>query len=87
MIVDTELYQEAVNKFGKEHQLLVTTGELAECIAEIAKHQIPKHQHEEEDLIDEIADVCIMMGQMEVIYGNDLVQAIHKKLNKLKGYL
>jgi len=85
-MVETALYKKAVDKFGKEHQLLVMAGELAECIAEIARHQIPKRKHKEELLIDEIADVVIMTNQMKVIYGDKLISAINKKLNKLEGH-
>lgn len=86
-MVISNLYKEAVDKYGKEHQLLVTMGEMSECIAEIARHQIPARDHDEKLLINELADVCIMMKQMEVIYGDKLIMAIHNKLNKLKGHI
>jgi len=87
MIVETELYKKAVDKFGKEHQLLVTIGETSELIAEIARHQTPAREHDEQELIDEIADVCIMMGQMREIYGERLVEAVLRKLNKLERHI
>lgn len=86
-MVVSDLYARAVTKFGKEHQLIVTFGELSECTAEIAKHMIPGREHDEQDLVDEIADVCIMMKQMEVIYGERLVKAVYKKLNKLNAHV
>ena len=86
-MVQTALYEEAVNRFGKEHQLIVTFGELSEATAEIAKHMIPARPHDEQDLIDELADVCIMMEQMKVIYGERLTQTIHKKLDKLEKHI
>ena len=87
MIVETDLYERAVTKFGKEHQLLVTMGEMAELIAEISRHQIPAREHNEQELVDEIADVCIMMGQMRIIYGDRLTQAVLNKLKKLEGHI
>jgi len=86
-MVTTDLYRDAVGKYGKEHQLLVTAGELAECAAEIARHMIPDREHDEQDLIDELADVSIMLGQMEVIYGEQLTNAIFKKLNKQRKHI
>ncbi len=81
------IYEEAVEKYGKEHQLIVTFGELSECIAEIARHMIPARVHNEQDLINEIADTCIMMEQMKVIYSDRLEQAILTKQLKLRKHL
>ncbi len=83
----SNIYQQAVDKYGKEHQLIVTFGELSECAAEIAKHMIPDRKHKEQDLIDELADVSIMMSQMSVIYGLQLDKAITKKLAKLYKHI
>jgi NTP pyrophosphatase (non-canonical NTP hydrolase) len=87
MFVHTDLYKKAVEKFGKEHQLIVTFGELSECSSEIARHILPYRVHNEQDLIDELADVCIMMAQMKVVYGEELIKAINRKLIKLKGHI
>lgn len=86
-MVQSDLYRQAVEKFGKEHQLIVTFGELAEASSEIARHMIPARKHDEQDLIDEFADVCIMMEQMKVIYGERLIAAINKKLSKLEKHV
>jgi len=83
----SNIYKQAVDKYGKEHQLIVTFGELSECAAEIAKHMIPDRVHKEQDLIDELADVSIMMNQMSVIYGLQLDKAITKKLAKLYKHI
>lgn len=82
-----DIYTRAVEKYGKEHQLIVTFGELSECAAEIAKHMIPDREHDEQDLIDELADVCIMMEQCHIIYGDALSKAITVKLQKLKKHI
>ncbi len=86
-MVQSRLYNDAVIAFGKEHQLIVTMGEMAELTSEIARHQIPAREHDEQDLIDEIADVCIMMEQMQVIYGDRLTDSMNKKLNKLEKHI
>jgi len=82
-----DIYTEAVKKYGKEHQLIVTFGELSECAAEIAKHMIPDRVHDEQELINELADVCIMMEQCHVIYGEALSKAIHTKCKKLRKHI
>ena len=85
-MVETAIYKEAVDKWGKKHQLMVTVEEMAEASAKIAQY-INRGRDVEEDMVDELADVCIMMKQMEVIYGNQLTEAILRKIKKLKGYL
>ena len=86
-MVQSDLYRQAVEKYGKEHQLVVTFGELSEATAEIARHMIPARLHDEQDLINELADVCIMMEQMKIVYGEQLITAINKKLEKLEKHI
>jgi len=86
-MVQSKLYREAVETFGKDNQLIVTMGELAECSAEIAKRFISNREENEPAMLDEMADVCIMMEQMKVIYGDKLIASIHKKLNKVEAHI
>lgn len=86
-MVVSSIYEEAVEAFGKDNQLMVTMGELAECTAELAKVFISNRTADEAAILDELADVCIMMQQMHVIYGDELTQSIHKKLGKLRKHL
>jgi len=82
----SSLYKEAVDKFGKKHQLLVAVEEMAEAIAKISQF-VNRGRDVEEEMIEELADVSIMVEQMKVIYGMRLTTAIGKKLNKLKGHI
>lgn len=86
-MVESKLYKEAVEIFGKENQLRVTIGELAECSADLSRVLDVRREFDENLAIREIADVCIMMKQMEVIYGEKLTEAIHSKLDKLKSHI
>jgi NTP pyrophosphatase (non-canonical NTP hydrolase) len=86
-VVQSEVYERLVNKFGKEHQLIVFMSEMSECISEISRRNIPDRHADEQDLLNEIADVVIMTEQMRVVYGDRLITAIHKKLNKAKTHL
>jgi len=85
-MVQCDLYTRAVKKWGKEHQMNVAIEEMSEAISKISQlHN--RGRDVEEEVINELADVCIMMEQMKVIYGDRLIQAIYKKLNKLEGHL
>jgi predicted DNA-binding protein (UPF0278 family) len=85
-MVVSNLYEEAVTKWGKNHQLLVTAEEMSEAIAKIAQYT-NRGRDVEEELICELADVSIMLEQCRVIYGQKLIDCIYKKLNKLQGHL
>lgn len=86
-MVQSKIYKEAVDRFGKEHQIGVLIEEMGECIAK-GSQLIVRKRDVEEDFIEEIADVAIMIEQMKIIYGKDRVTSIvHKKLTKLRGHL
>jgi len=85
-MVDSDIYEKLVNKYGKEHQLYVIVEEMAEAIASITQY-LNRGRDVEDMAIDELADVCIMLKQCEVIYGDRLINAIYKKLEKAKQYL
>ncbi|MCI4437342.1 MAG: hypothetical protein JHC33_11105 [Ignisphaera sp.] len=86
MFIESPLYAKAVDKFGKQHQLGVTIEEMGECIASISQFTV-RGRDREQDAIEEIADVCIMMAQMHIIYGDKLTEAIVRKLEKLNNHL
>ncbi len=85
-MVITTLYQEAVTKFGNQHQLYVTAEEMAEATAKIIQF-LNRGRDVEEEMIDEIADVVIMTEQCKVMYGERLILAIHKKLKKVQQHV
>ncbi len=87
-MVKSTLYGAAVEKFGKDHQLLVTVGELSELSAEISNYLIKTHDHSDDDIIMEIADVAIMIEQCRVIFGSDKVDAaVRYKLTKVQRHI
>ena len=85
-MVESELYQEAVDKFGDRHQLYVTVEEMAEAIAKLTQY-LNRGRDVEQGMIEELADVSIMMQQCQCIYGDRLTAAIHKKLNKVAEHV
>ena len=85
-MVQCNLYERAVEVFGKEHQLYVTIEEMAEAIAKIAQYN-NRGRDVEKEMVEELADVCIMMEQMKVIYGDKLIAAVYTKLGKLEKHV
>ena len=76
MKIDTELQEIVLNRFGIELQSLVAVEELAELQKAITKlYRNPEHRTKplaykgyRENLIEEIADVAIMISQMIDFY-------------------
>lgn len=61
----------AIQTYGREHQISKAIEEMAELTNELAK-SIDKRTTTER-VIDEIADVRIMIGQLEYMYGAERV--------------
>jgi len=77
------IYAEALKKWGTALQFDMLTEECAELIAAInrLKRGRPNTQRE---VLEEIADVEIMLGQMRLIFGNELIDNVkRKKLTRL----
>lgn len=81
MIDDKELFDLALEKFGVEHEIDITIGEIGEfltCIGRKAQNRL-----QIDEIIDEIADVLICMNQMARIYGWEKVkERIKVKMKK-----
>ena len=78
-----EIYKAALEKWGPEAQTNMAVEETAEFLNALAK--LKRGRCSVTDLIDEIADVTIMMEQMALLYGKEEVD-IRKsfKINRLK---
>ena len=95
-IEDTrDIYQRAIDAFGEEHQIGKAIEECAEFIVEVSKktdwvafsgwYGIIDANNVAERVIDEIADVTIMMKQMRLMFGKDVVDnRIAFKLERLE---
>jgi NTP pyrophosphatase (non-canonical NTP hydrolase) len=80
------LLDQAIRKWGWGLQADMAIEECSELIQAICKRK--RGYQNEDNLIEEIADVCIMMDQMKLMFGIDKVEAvIDKKLNLLKERL
>ena len=78
-------YEKAIEHFGKVPQMVKAIEEMGELSTEIARNIIGVYPADDE-LIDEVADVTIMMRQLSIIFGEKAVEdRIEYKLTRLKG--
>lgn len=71
----------AVEKFGSNAQVIVAIEELSELQKELTKWLRGKGK--EEALLEEMSDVSIMLGQLELIFG-DFIEEEISKLERLE---
>lgn len=77
----------AVQRWGLKAQTIKTCEELAELTQQLCKY-VNESPTVYEDLIDEIADVSIMVAQMTLAFGAAAVsERIHYKLDRLEKAL
>ena len=76
-----EIYMQAVMKFGVKNQLLKAIEELTELSLEICHSSCDRMNRE--NIIEEMADVYIMMEQMRIIFEVQEVELIKAKTKKL----
>lgn len=84
MIDDMEVIKRVIEKYGKTHQTVVAMEELSELIKELSK-QI-RNEGKKENLIEEVADVYIMLTQIKEMYGlelDEIDRVIQEKIYRL----
>lgn len=67
MIEEKELYKRALKDWGKEPQMMQVIEEMAELTKEILKN-INRKKDNIAELVEETADVEIMLGQLKCCY-------------------
>jgi NTP pyrophosphatase (non-canonical NTP hydrolase) len=81
-----QTYQKTISKWGDEAQYDQMVEECAELIAAL-KH-FRRGKISQEVVIDELADVTLMLGQLTWMFGTKQVEeAVQKKLQKLNKLL
>ncbi len=81
-----KIYQATIARWGIDAQYDQAIEECAELIAALKHFKRGKICRQE--VIDELADVTLMLGQLRWMFGEDLVEsATSKKLEKLKQLL
>ena len=77
------LYNATLEKWGEDAQYDQAVEECAELIAAL-KH-FRRGKIDRQAVIDELADVTLMLGQLTWMFGEELVQkTVETKLDKLK---
>jgi NTP pyrophosphatase (non-canonical NTP hydrolase) len=81
-----EIYRAALAKWGEEAQFDQAVEECAELIAALKHYKRDKVGCQQ--IVDELADVALMVGQLSFMLGEERVeQAIEAKLVKLRALL
>jgi NTP pyrophosphatase (non-canonical NTP hydrolase) len=81
-----DIYRAALEKWGTEAQFDQMVEECAEMIA-VLKHY-RRGRVGEEEVVAELADVTLMVGQLTFIFGEQRVrQAVQAKVSKIRRLL
>lgn len=79
------IYEKAIENYGKVPQMVKAIEEMGELSTEIARNIIGVYPADDK-MIDEVADVTIMMRQLAIVFGEKAVEdRIEYKLTRLKG--
>lgn len=80
MILDTNIYKQAIEKWGEVAQIAQMFEEMGELMTAISRFYFRKRKDvTKEDIAEEIVDVGIMMKQMEELFDiNDMVDDMYK---------
>lgn len=79
-----ELYKKAINKWGERAQIIKAIEEMSELIKELCKSMGGTFHHDK--IVEEIADVEIMIEQMKLIFTDSQIFK-REKLIRLKKLL
>lgn len=79
---EAAILEGAIQKFGIRHQVIVAIEELSELQKELTKWLRGRGKHE--NMMEEMADVSIMLNQLELIFGDPTGEEI-AKLERLEA--
>lgn len=65
-MTEQEIYKAAIDKYGKNQQMMMCIEEMSELAKELCKNI--RGRSNEENIAEEIADVQIMLNQMMIIH-------------------
>lgn len=86
----SEILRKAIGTYGKGPQTLKCIEEMGELLQAISKYQFSNGKEGErkalENLQEEIADCCIMLEQMKMMYGEkEITKKILEKAERLNN--
>lgn len=78
-----EIYKKTIKKWGEEAQYSQMIEECAELITTL--QHFSRGKADSDAVVDELADVFLMVGQLAYMFGEDqLTAAVEKKIIKLQ---
>lgn len=81
-----DIYQQTIQKWGEEAQCDQAVEECAELIATLKHYR--REKVDSQVVVDEVADVFLMVGQLIYMFGEERVgAAVGAKLEKLQELL
>ena len=83
-VFDKPIFEKAIAKWGGKAQTVVAIEEMAELTHELTRSLRGEDRHDQ--LVEELADVYIMLNQIEMIYdikGGELKAMVRKKTDRL----
>ena len=85
--LEKELYRAAMKVWGPQPQMLMLVEECAE-LSTVLCHRIRGREVDEASLLDELADVSIMLGQISALVDSAELEKVRQhKLERLKRRL
>ena len=77
-----QIYRQLIDKFGERQQIIVAIEELSELQKELCKWL--RDNNNIDNIVEELADVYIMLQQLELIFDIDLLVLLkqEKKLER-----
>lgn len=77
-----EVQNAVIAKYGKEHQTFVAIEEMSELMKALTKNM--RGEHNRQDIVEELADVYIVLDQVMMMHGIDLDDVVRKMNEKAK---
>ena len=88
LVREADILEGAIKKFGIRPQVIVAIEELAELQKELTKYlragYVSEVHKDYSNILEEMADVSIMLNQLELIFGDPIEEEI-AKLERLEG--
>lgn len=90
MVIDSEILERTINKFGRDAQVDKIQEEAQELALALHQYKCPTKDKEQglADIYSELADMKIMMAQAELLFDKYKInEVVEYKLSRLEQYL
>lgn len=82
----TAVYEDAIERYGSEHQIVVAIEEMSEVIKSLTKWLRRGSDSDLDSIVEEVADATIMFEQLRLIFdiNDEVCEAMDKKIERLR---